>query len=148
MKTTRALERATLYRVLWDDYLSVRPTLRYKGAPLDRLSLGQKATVLVKVYLAQGTIPIIIDSHDEHMDNEFIMHELVSALRQAKEYRQVIIASNNGNVVVNSDAEQVILASFLGGRISVSLAPWKILWSATPPYECSRGVPTPSESGE
>lgn len=63
-------------------------------------------------------MPIIIDSHDEHMDNEFIMHELVSALRQAKEYRQIIIASNNGNVVVNSDAEQVILASFSGGRIS------------------------------
>ena len=118
LKTTRALERATLYRVLWDDYISVRPTIRYKGTPLDRLSLGQKATVLVKVYLAQGTTPIIIDSHDEHMDNEFIMLELVSALRQAKEYRQVIIASNNGNVVVNSDAEQVILANFSGGVIS------------------------------
>jgi hypothetical protein len=117
LKATRALERATLYRVLWDNYLSVRPTIRYKGSPLDRLSLGQKATVLVKVYLAQGTTPIIIDSHDEHMDNEFIMYELVSALRQAKEYRQVIIASNNGNVVVNSDAEQVILANFSGGRI-------------------------------
>lgn len=118
LKATRALERATLYRVLWDSYLSVRPTLRYKGASLDRLSLGQKATVLVKIYLAQGATPIIIDSHDEHMDNEFIMYELVSALRQAKEYRQVIIASNNGNVVVNSDSEQVILASFSGGRIS------------------------------
>jgi hypothetical protein len=118
LKTTRALEPATLYRVLWDNYLSVRPTIRYKGATLDRLSLGQKATVLVKVYLAQGNTPIIIDSHDEHMDNEFIMHELVSALRQAKEYRQVIIASNNGNVVVNSDAEQVILANFSGGVIS------------------------------
>jgi hypothetical protein len=118
MKGTRALDRATLYRVLWDNYLSVRPSIRYKGAPLDRLSLGQKATVLVKVYLAQGTTPIIIDSHDEHMDNQFIMDELVSALREAKEYRQVIVASNNGNVVVNSDAEQVVLASFSGGRIS------------------------------
>ena len=118
LKTTRALERATLYRILWDNYLSVRPTIRYKGVPLDRLSLGQKATVLIKVYLAQGTTPIIIDSHDEHMDNEFIMLELVSALRHSKEYRQVIIASNNGNVVVNSDAEQVILASFSGGVIS------------------------------
>ena len=52
------------------------------------------------------------------MDNEFIMQELVGALRHAKEYRQIIFASNNGNVVVNSDAEQVILASFSGGRIS------------------------------
>ena len=52
------------------------------------------------------------------MDNQFIMDELVSALRQAKEYRQIIVASNNGNVVVNSDAEQVVLASFSNGRIS------------------------------
>ena len=117
LKASRALKRATLYHVLWDDYLTVRPTVRYKGATLDRLSLGQKATVLVKVYLAQGTTPIIIDSHDEHMDNEFIMDELVGALREAKEYRQVIIASNNGNVVVNSDAEQVFIANFSDGRI-------------------------------
>jgi len=36
---------------------------------------------------------------------------LVKALRQAKQHRQVIIVSNNGNVVVNSDAEQVVVAS-------------------------------------
>jgi hypothetical protein len=38
------------------------------------------------------------------------MEELVKALRQAKRQRQVIIVSNNGNVVVNSDADQVIVA--------------------------------------
>ena len=38
------------------------------------------------------------------------MDELVKALRQARQHRQVIIVSNNGNVVVNSDAEQVIIA--------------------------------------
>lgn len=117
LKASRAFTRATLYHVLWDNYLTVRPSVRYKGATLDQLSLGQKATVLVKVYLAQGTTPIVIDSHDEHMDNEFIMDELVGALREAKEYRQVIIASNNGNVVVNSDAEQIVLANFTTGRI-------------------------------
>ena len=29
----------------------------------------------------------------------------------AKLYRQVILASNNGNVVINSDAEQIIVAN-------------------------------------
>jgi ribose 5-phosphate isomerase len=72
--------------------------------------LGQKATVLIKVYLAQGEHPIIIDSHDDHLDNAFIMDELVPALREAKKTRQVIIVSNNGNVVVNSDADQVVIA--------------------------------------
>ena len=72
----------------------------------------------MKIYLAQGSNPIIIDSHDDHLDNEFIMDELVGAIRQAKGYRQVILVSNNGNVVINSDAEQIIIANREKGRIS------------------------------
>ena len=30
LKASRALKRATLYHVLWDDYLTVRPTVRYR----------------------------------------------------------------------------------------------------------------------
>mgnify|MGYP001565578411 FL=1 len=74
---------------------------------------------MIKIYLAQGDNPIIIDSHDDHLDNEFIMSELVEALREAKKHRQVIIVSNNGNVVVNSDAEQLIISNRDGcGSIS------------------------------
>jgi energy-coupling factor transporter ATP-binding protein EcfA2 len=100
----------SLYRFLYGEYLSVRPSATYKSVEIDKLSLGQKATVLIKVYLAQGEHPIIIDSHDDHLDNAFIMDELVPALREAKKTRQVIIVSNNGNVVINSDAEQLIIA--------------------------------------
>jgi len=96
---------------LYNDYWSVVPSVKYKDVSLGKLSLGQKATVLIKIYLAQGDKPIIIDSHDDHLDNEFIMDELVVAVRKAKKYRQVIIVSNNGNMVVNSDAEQLIIAS-------------------------------------
>lgn len=96
---------------LYSDFWSVVPSVKYKNVSLGKLSLGQKATVLIKIYLAQGDKPIIIDSHDDHLDNEFIMDELVVAVRKAKKYRQVIIVSNNGNMVINSDAEQLIIAS-------------------------------------
>lgn len=109
-KKAETINRLTIYDSVLADYLSVMPSVKYKKVKLSKLSLGQKATVLIKIYLAQGENPIIIDSHDDHLDNEFIMAELVKALRQAKQYRQVIIVSNNGNVVVNSDAEQVIIA--------------------------------------
>jgi ABC-type lipoprotein export system ATPase subunit len=109
-KKAETISRLTIYDSIFTDYLSVIPSVKYKKVKLLKLSLGQKATVLIKIYLAQGENPIIIDSHDDHLDNEFIMEELVKALRQAKENRQVIIVSNNGNVVVNSDAEQVIIA--------------------------------------
>lgn len=109
-KKAETISRGTIYDSILADYLGVSPSVKYKKVKLTKLSLGQKATVLLKIYLAQGENPIVIDSHDDHLDNEFIMDELVRALRQAKQHRQVVIVSNNGNVVVNSDAEQVIIA--------------------------------------
>lgn len=104
------LNRGSLYDSIFGDYFILTPSVEYKGTKLSNLSLGQKASVLLKIYLAQGENPIIIDSHDDHLDNEFIMDDLVKALRQAKEQRQVIIVSNNANVVVNSDSDQVVIA--------------------------------------
>ncbi len=118
LKSSKAISIGDFYSFLYADYLSVTPTVQYKNTSLSKLSLGQKATVLIKIYLAQGDKPIIIDSHDDHLDNEFIMDELVRAIRQAKTYRQVILASNNGNVVINSDAEQIIIANRDNGEIS------------------------------
>jgi len=118
LKSNQAISVSDFYRFLYGNYLAVIPTVKYKNTQISKLSLGQKATVLIKIYLAQGDKPIIIDSHDDHLDNEFIMDELVKAIRQAKNYRQVILASNNGNVVINSDAEQIIIANRNDGLIS------------------------------
>lgn len=118
LKSSTAITVGDFYAFLYGNYMSVTPIVRYKKTSLSKLSLGQKATVLIKIYLAQGDKPIIIDSHDDHLDNEFIMGELVSAIREAKRYRQIILVSNNGNVVINSDAEQVVLANIDNGEIS------------------------------
>jgi len=111
IKTSSAISVSDFYNFLYANYFEVSPIVRYKKINLKWLSLGQKATVLIKIYLAQGDLPIIIDSHDDHLDNEFIMEELVNAIREAKGHRQIILVSNNGNVVINSDAEQIIIAN-------------------------------------
>ena len=108
----------TSSRCSTENYFSVSSTVRYRQIPLDRLSLGQKATVLFKIYLAHGDYPVVIDSHDDYLDNQFIMNELVPAIREAKKRRQVILVSNNANVVVNTDAEQIIVARHDAGTIS------------------------------
>jgi energy-coupling factor transporter ATP-binding protein EcfA2 len=118
IKNSQGVSTTIFYDWVYGDYFSVAPTVKYKSTQLHKLSLGQKATVLIKIYLAQGDKPIIIDSHDDHLDNEFIMDELVKAIRQAKQYRQVILASNNGNVVINSDSEQIVIATRKDGEIS------------------------------
>ena len=118
LKTSQAISIDDYYNFLFGNYFTVIPNVKYKDTQLSKLSLGQKTTVLIKIYLAQGDKPIVIDSHDDHLDNESIMDELVLSIRQAKNYRQIILASNNGNVVINSDAEQVIIANRSDGIIS------------------------------
>ena len=83
--------------------------------------MGQKGTVLLKLFLAEGDYPLIVDQPEESLDNKFIYDELVPAFREAKKTRQIIIATNNANLVVNADAEQVIVAEFEENTISYKL---------------------------
>jgi len=107
-----------LYEWLFKDYYFLNTNIYFNKVPLNKLSLGQKCTVLIKVYLAQGRNPLLIDQPDDNLDNKFIMDELIKALRQAKKNRQIILATNNANLVINSDAEQIIVAEFKQGIIS------------------------------
>ena len=38
------------------------------------------------------------------------MNELIDIFKELKKYRQIVIVSHNANLVVNADAEQVIIA--------------------------------------
>jgi hypothetical protein len=93
-------------------FLRVEPVISYGGRPLDRLSVGQKGTVYLCLKLATQafTQPLIFDQPEDDLDNEFIIEELVDIFRGIKQYRQVILVSHNANLVVNADADQVIVA--------------------------------------
>ena len=66
----------------------------------------------MKVNLATATAKqvLIIDQPEDNLDNDFIMKELVPLIRQAKKTRQIIMSTHNANLVVNADAEEVIVA--------------------------------------
>ena len=67
---------------------------------------------MLKLLLAEGDCPLIIDQPEDNLDNKFIFSELVEAFRKAKKTRQIIIATNNANLVVNTDSEQIIVAEY------------------------------------
>ncbi|MED4765872.1 hypothetical protein P9503_21615 [Brevibacillus laterosporus] len=69
------------------------------------------------IYLADGDYPIILDQPEDNLDNRFISNELITAFRKAKEKRQIIIATHNANLVVNADAEQIVVADFINNSI-------------------------------
>ncbi|NNA13714.1 hypothetical protein HBN71_21460 [Pseudomonas lundensis] len=93
-------------------FLRVEPVISYGGRPLERLSVGQKGTVYLCLKLATQafTQPLIFDQPEDDLDNEFIIEELVEIFRGIKQFRQVILVTHNANLVVNADAEQVVVA--------------------------------------
>ncbi|MGE3310951.1 MAG: TrlF family AAA-like ATPase [Limisphaerales bacterium] len=98
-------------------FLRVEPVISYGGRPLERLSVGQKGTVYLCLKLATQafTQPLIFDQPEDDLDNEFIIEELVEIFRGIKQFRQVILVTHNANLVVNADAEQVVVAENANG---------------------------------
>ncbi|MFP4514742.1 MAG: TrlF family AAA-like ATPase [Parcubacteria group bacterium] len=96
----------------WADFLGVKAIAKLNGKATEILSIGQRGTLLLKVYLATATAKqvFIIDQPEDNLDNNFIMNELVPLIRKAKQSRQIIMSTHNANLVVNADAEQIIVA--------------------------------------
>lgn len=95
------------------EYLKVLPSIKYKGKEPEKLSVGQRGTFFLCLKLATEafTTPFVFDQPEDDLDNEFIVRELQPLFRNIKKYRQVIIVTHNANLVVNADAEQVIVAN-------------------------------------
>ena len=51
-----------------------------------------------------------MDQPEENLDPKSVFDELVSLFIAAKEKRQVIMVTHNANLVINTDADQVIVA--------------------------------------
>lgn len=92
------------------------PQFEYRQADADFIdfanaSAGQQATALLHVLLNQYGPPLIIDQPEEDLDNEVVL-EIVSAIWKAKSKRQLIVSSHNANVVVNGDADLVVVFGY------------------------------------
>jgi predicted ATPase len=56
------------------------------------------------------TAPLSLIKPEENLDPKSIFDELVSLFLAAKGKRQVIMITHNANLVVNADADQIIVA--------------------------------------
>ncbi|MDD8027168.1 MAG: AAA family ATPase [Acidobacteriota bacterium] len=96
------------------DHIKLTYGVQYEGVDIEQLSPGNRGIVLLLLYLAidrDDDRPLIIDQPEENLDPKSIFDELVPRFRQAKLRRQIIIVTHNANLVVNSDADQVIVAN-------------------------------------
>lgn len=90
-------------------------SIKYQGTSLELLSPGKKGIVLLFMYLvldSENDIPLIIDQPEENLDNKSVFPSLVNYFREVKRRRQVILITHNPNLVLNTDAEQIVVANF------------------------------------
>ncbi|MBR9911513.1 MAG: ATP-binding protein [Gammaproteobacteria bacterium] len=95
------------------DHIEIRYGIDYDGVDIRKLSPGTRGIVLLLLYLGlddKDDRPLIIDQPEENLDPKSVFDELVQLFIEAKSRRQVIIVTHNANLVINTDADQIILA--------------------------------------
>lgn len=96
------------------DHISLSYKIRYGDTDLENLSPGTRGIALLVLYLLMDeddTRPLLIDQPEGNLDNSSVFEQLVPYIQKAKMRRQVILITHNPNLVVATDAEQVIVAS-------------------------------------
>ena len=95
-------------------HISLQYGITYGGIDIKKLSPGTRGIVLLLLYLALDDAddrPLIIDQPEENLDPQSVNDELVPLFQKAKARRQVVMVTHNANLVVNADADQVIVAN-------------------------------------
>lgn len=121
----RAWSKQFAHWLFGTDHITVRYEISYEGVDIRKLSPGTRGIVLLLLYLAlddSDDRPLIIDQPEENLDPKSVFDELVALFVAAKAKRQVIMVTHNANLVINTDADQIIVAE-AGPHTSSGLPP-------------------------
>ena len=109
----RAWSKQFAHWIFGTDHITVRYEISYDGVDIRKLSPGTRGIVLLLLYLAlddSDDRPLIIDQPEENLDPKSVFDELVALFIAAKAKRQVIMVTHNANLVINTDADQILVA--------------------------------------
>lgn len=110
---SRAWSKQFAHWLFGTDHITVRYEISYDGVDIRKLSPGTRGIVLLLLYLAlddSDDRPLIIDQPEESLDPKSVFDELVALFIAAKAKRQVIMVTHNANLVINTDADQILVA--------------------------------------
>ena len=112
---TRFSEQEIIKKLL-DDYFYDYWEITYKNDKLGEMSTGKASFVILMLIigLSKSKSPILIEQPEDNLDNRSVTKDLVSYLKMKKIERQIILVTHNANIVVNADAENVIVANQKG----------------------------------
>lgn len=76
------------------------------------LSPGYQTNILMEYIVTKNTaMPLLIDQPEDNVDNHTVYQKLRKWFVDLKFKRQVIVVTHDANIVINSDAENVIVAN-------------------------------------
>ena len=79
---------------------------------INKMSPGTQTNILMEYIVSKDTtIPLLIDQPEDNIDNETIYTKLTNWFRKLKSKRQVIVVTHDANIVINADAENVVIAN-------------------------------------
>lgn len=146
----RAWSKQFAHWIFGTGHITVRYEISYDGIDIRNLSPGTRGIVLLLLYLAlddSDDRPLIIDQPEENLDPKSVFDELVALFTAAKAKRQVIIVTHNANLVINTDADQVIVAE-AGPHPSGGLPPISYMAGGLENVEIRKAVCDILEGGE
>ena len=111
LETMTAARRRDLRAMRYPDRYEIRYRMDDgEFRSLQELSGGQRVSVLLSLLLkANDQRPLVIDQPEDELVNRVLFDTVLPTLRQQKGHRQVILATHDANIVVNGDADMVIL---------------------------------------
>ncbi len=114
-------------KLVLNDYFFDNWVITYKNDTLREMSTGKASLVILMLIigLSRSKAPILIDQPEDNLDNRSISTDLVNYLRNKKTERQIILVTHNANVVVNADAENIIVANQKGQNYEASSSVFK-----------------------
>lgn len=75
-------------------------------------SPGTQTNILMEYIVSKDSqVPLLIDQPEDNIDNETIFTKLTDWFYTIKSKRQIIVVTHDANIVINSDAENVIIAN-------------------------------------
>lgn len=82
-------------------------------------SPGMQTNSLMEYILNQNSnIPLLIDQPEDNVDNESRYSMLTKWFKNIKNHRQIILVSHDANIVINGDAENIIIADCVKSKFS------------------------------
>lgn len=116
IKLKTGKSKKDLWNELLKDNYKISYTLKENEDDLHQMSPGKKGIILFKLFLEQKNpkYPILVDQPEDNLDNRTVYNELIDFIKSKKKERQIIMVTHNANLVVSTDAEEIIVANQSG----------------------------------